>query len=121
MRMSDWSSDVCSSDLPRGNGPARPDAGGRLHPRRHGRAHGRPLSRRPAEGGRMKILYFTHSLLSCWNHGNAHFLRGVLRDLAAMGHDVLALEPEGNWSLANLLSDHGEAGDRQSTRLNSSH
>src|SRR3546814_7021095 len=52
----------------------------------------------------MKILYFTHSLLSCWNHGNAHFLRGVLRELAAMGHDVLALEPEGNWSLANLLS-----------------
>ncbi|WP_257554190.1 glycosyltransferase [Sphingobium sp. CFD-2] len=58
----------------------------------------------------MKILYFTHSLLSCWNHGNAHFLRGVLRELAAMGHDVLALEPEGNWSLANLLSDHGEEG-----------
>src|SRR3546814_18871354 len=27
-----------------------------------------------------------------------------------MGHDVLALEPEGNWSLANLLSDHGEEG-----------
>ena len=58
----------------------------------------------------MKIRYFTHSLLSCWNHGNAHFLRGVLRELCAMGHDVLALEPEGNWSLSNLLADHGEAG-----------
>lgn len=58
----------------------------------------------------MNILYFTHSLLSCWNHGNAHFLRGVLRELGAMGHDVLALEPEGNWSLTNLLSDHGEEG-----------
>ncbi|WP_097091699.1 CgeB family protein [Novosphingobium sp. Chol11] len=58
----------------------------------------------------MKIRYFTHSLLSCWNHGNAHFLRGVLRELAALGHDVLALEPQGNWSLSNLLSDHGEAG-----------
>ena len=59
----------------------------------------------------MRIVYFTHSLLSCWNHGNAHFLRGVLRELGALGHDVLALEPEGsNWSLANLMADHGEAG-----------
>ena len=36
----------------------------------------------------MRIVYFTHSLLSCWNHGNAHFLRGVLRELKARGHDV---------------------------------
>ena len=58
----------------------------------------------------MKIVYFTHSLLSCWNHGNAHFLRGVLRELIAKGHDVRAVEPAGNWSLANLLADAGEAG-----------
>nr|WP_317892234.1 glycosyltransferase [uncultured Sphingomonas sp.] len=58
----------------------------------------------------MKIAYFTHSLLSCWNHGNAHFLRGVLRELIARGHDVRTLEPEGNWSLANLLADGGDAG-----------
>jgi spore maturation protein CgeB len=58
----------------------------------------------------MKIAYFTHSLLSCWNHGNAHFLRGVLRELVARGHDVRTLEPEGNWSLANLLADGGDAG-----------
>jgi spore maturation protein CgeB len=58
----------------------------------------------------MKIAYFTHSLASCWNHGNAHFLRGVLRELIARGHDVTAHEPEGAWSLQNLLDDHGEAG-----------
>jgi spore maturation protein CgeB len=58
----------------------------------------------------VKITYFTHSLASCWNHGNAHFLRGVLRALKAKGHDVRALEPEGAWSLANLLADHGPAG-----------
>ena len=58
----------------------------------------------------MKIAYFTHSLRSCWNHGNAHFLRGVLSELIARGHDVRAYEPEGAWSLANLLADHGEAG-----------
>jgi spore maturation protein CgeB len=58
----------------------------------------------------MKIVYFTHSLQSCWNHGNAHFLRGVLRDLVARGHQVHALEPQGAWSLENLLRDHGQAG-----------
>ena len=58
----------------------------------------------------MNIVYFTHSLRSCWNHGNAHFLRGVLRELQAMGHDVRALEPATNWSLDNLLADAGEAG-----------
>ncbi|MGK2910034.1 MAG: CgeB family protein [Sphingobium sp.] len=58
----------------------------------------------------MKVVYFTHSLQSCWNHGNAHFLRGVLRELSSLGHDVLALEPVGNWSLSNLLRDHGDAG-----------
>jgi spore maturation protein CgeB len=55
----------------------------------------------------MRIAYFTHSLRSCWNHGNAHFLRGVLGELVARGHDVEAFEPEGAWSLANLQRDHG--------------
>jgi spore maturation protein CgeB len=58
----------------------------------------------------MRIVYFTHSLASCWNHGNAHFLRGVLRDLIRRGHDVQVFEPQGAWSLENLLADHGEAG-----------
>lgn len=58
----------------------------------------------------MKIVYFTHSLLSCWNHGNAHFLRGVLRELQDRGHSVRALEPADGWSLSHLCADHGEAG-----------
>ena len=68
---------------------------------------------RPAANGasrRVKIVYFTHSLRSCWNHGNAHFLRGVLSELGRRGHDVVAYEPSGAWSLDNLLRDHGEAG-----------
>lgn len=60
----------------------------------------------------MKIVYFTHSLASCWNHGNAHFLRGVLRELKAKGHEVEAWEPEKAWSLENLLNDHGQEGLR---------
>ena len=51
-------------------------------------------SRAPSGGGGMRIAYFTHSLASCWNHGNAHFLRGVLRELIARGHEVRALEPD---------------------------
>jgi spore maturation protein CgeB len=58
----------------------------------------------------MKIAYFTHSLLSCWNHGNAHFLRGILAELQRRGHQVLALEARDNWSLANLVADHGMEG-----------
>ncbi|MYL99633.1 glycosyltransferase [Novosphingobium sp. FGD1] len=58
----------------------------------------------------MKIVYFTHSLASCWNHGNAHFLRGVLSELIARGHDVSVREPANAWSLGNLLADHGDAG-----------
>lgn len=58
----------------------------------------------------MKIVYFTHSLASCWNHGNAHFLRGVLSELIARGHEVQVWEPAESWSMANLLEDHGPAG-----------
>ena len=58
----------------------------------------------------MKIAYFTHSLASCWNHGNAHFLRGVLDELIERGHDVHAFEPANSWSLANLVADYGVDG-----------
>jgi len=53
----------------------------------------------------MKIVYFTHSLDSCWNHGNAHFLRGVLDDLITRGHEVQVFEPHDAWSRANLVAD----------------
>ena len=55
----------------------------------------------------MRFVLYTHSLVSDWNHGNAHFLRGVLADLAARGHEVLALEPADGWSRANLVADQG--------------
>ncbi|MDO1584615.1 CgeB family protein [Rhizobium oryzicola] len=55
----------------------------------------------------MKFLFYTHSLISDWNHGNAHFLRGVLRDLIRRDHEVLALEPENSWSRQNLIASQG--------------
>ncbi|WP_128254349.1 CgeB family protein [Falsirhodobacter deserti] len=55
----------------------------------------------------MRFLFYTHSLISDWNHGNAHFLRGVMRELLALGHDATALEPEDSWSRENLIADQG--------------
>ena len=56
----------------------------------------------------MRFLFYTHSLVSDWNHGNAHFLRGVMRGLIARGHEAFALEPGGAWSRQNLLVEHGD-------------
>ena len=33
----------------------------------------------------MKFVFFCHAISSCWNNGNAHFLRGVTRELARRG------------------------------------
>jgi spore maturation protein CgeB len=57
----------------------------------------------------MKIAIFCHSLLSDWNHGNAHFLRGIVAELRDRGHEVATYEPENGWSRANLLRDGGTA------------
>jgi spore maturation protein CgeB len=57
----------------------------------------------------MKIVLFYHSLLSDWNHGNAHFLRGIVAELQARGHDVRVFEPYAAWSRVNLVAQHGEA------------
>jgi spore maturation protein CgeB len=56
----------------------------------------------------MNFVFYTHSLKSDWNHGNAHFLRGVLRELLFLGHEVTVLEPADGWSRANLVADQGE-------------
>jgi spore maturation protein CgeB len=56
----------------------------------------------------MRFVIFCHSLVSDWNHGNAHFLRGVVRDLLRRGHDVAVHEPIDGWSRTNLLADHGD-------------
>ncbi|HEY0681354.1 MAG TPA: glycosyltransferase [Steroidobacter sp.] len=65
----------------------------------------------------MKLVLFYHSLISDWNHGNAHFLRGVVSELLDRGHDVHVYEPEDAWSLTNLLAERGEAaiGDFEAT------
>jgi spore maturation protein CgeB len=57
----------------------------------------------------VKVVVFSHSLVSDWNHGNAHFLRGVVAELQERGHEVTVFEPADGWSRANLAREHGEA------------
>lgn len=53
----------------------------------------------------MQIKLFYHSLYSDWNHGNAHFLRGMVTEMIAEGNDVEVYESVDNWSLQNLEKD----------------
>ncbi|HEX2121457.1 MAG TPA: hypothetical protein VHL59_07430, partial [Thermoanaerobaculia bacterium] len=55
----------------------------------------------------MKFVLFYHSIVSDWNHGNAHFLRGVVAELLERGHAVDTYEPADAWSVQNLVRDHG--------------
>ena len=57
----------------------------------------------------MRIKLFYHSLVSDWNHGNAHFLRGIAAELQARGHDLEVFEPANGWSYENLIAAHGRA------------
>lgn len=57
----------------------------------------------------MKVVIFCHSLVSDWNHGNAHFLRGVSGELLERGHELSVYEPRGGWSRANLVKTQGDA------------
>jgi spore maturation protein CgeB len=57
----------------------------------------------------VRVALFCHSLLSDWNHGNAHFLRGICMELARRGHEVRAFEPANAWSVENLLREEGPA------------
>jgi spore maturation protein CgeB len=55
----------------------------------------------------MRFVFFYHSLLSDWNHGNAHFLRGVVSELLHLGHSIEVYEPRDGWSLRQLLQQEG--------------
>jgi spore maturation protein CgeB len=55
----------------------------------------------------MRLIFFTHSLLSDWNHGNAHFLRGLVTELVSRGHTVRSFEPRSGWSITELVRDQG--------------
>jgi spore maturation protein CgeB len=55
----------------------------------------------------MRVVVFCHSLVSDWNHGNAHFLRGVCSELLDRGHSLAVYEPHDAWSRVHLEAEHG--------------
>jgi spore maturation protein CgeB len=55
----------------------------------------------------MRFVMFYHSLVSDWNHGNAHFLRGVASELVRRGHAVTVYEPDDGWSRSHLVAEQG--------------
>ena len=55
----------------------------------------------------MKVVLFYHSIVSDWNHGNAHFLRGVVSELQGRGIEVAVMEPADGWSRRNLIAEQG--------------
>ena len=57
---------------------------------------------------RFQFRIFAHSWVSDWNHGNAHFLRGLARELIRLGHEVRCFEELGSWSLSNLVNNESE-------------
>jgi spore maturation protein CgeB len=61
----------------------------------------------------MRVIMFYQSLISDWNHGNAHFLRGIATELLARGHVVGVYEPADSWSVENLFRAHGHEPERE--------
>ncbi len=55
----------------------------------------------------MNFAFFVHALASDWNHGNAHFLRGVCSEIVARGHTLDTHEQQNNWSTYHLESVEG--------------
>jgi spore maturation protein CgeB len=65
----------------------------------------------------MKVVLFCQSIVSCWNNGHAHFLRGVTRELLRLGVDVVVYEPKDGWSRMNAVKDGGAAALAEAAEL----
>jgi spore maturation protein CgeB len=61
--------------------------------------------------GRLRFAIFAHSWTSDWNHGNAHFLRGLAHELMNLGHEVRCYEQVNSWSRKNLQAEGWGIGD----------
>lgn len=53
----------------------------------------------------LSFRIFAHSWISDWNHGNAHFLRGLASELVNLGHEVRCYEEQDGWSITNLATE----------------
>lgn len=58
--------------------------------------------------GQLSFRFFAHSWVSDWNHGNAHFLRGLASELVRLGHEVRCYEECEAWSVKNLRTENAD-------------
>lgn len=64
----------------------------------------------------MRVVMFYHSVVSDYNHRDAHFLRGVVTEMTSRGHDVTVFEPKDGMSRQCLLTEHGREALRKFRR-----
>jgi spore maturation protein CgeB len=62
--------------------------------------------------GQLRFAIFAHSWTSDWNHGNAHFLRGLAHELMNLGDEVRCYEQVNSWSRFNLQGEGWGIGER---------
>jgi spore maturation protein CgeB len=67
--------------------------------------------------GKLRFRFFAHSWISDWNHGNAHFLRGLTSELVRMGHEVRCYEEKDGWSMKHLVEEGPEVAARAFTNF----
>ena len=67
--------------------------------------------------GKLRFRFFAHSWISDWNHGNAHFLRGLTSELVSMGHEVRCYEEKDGWSMRHLVEEGPEVAARAFTNF----
>lgn len=70
--------------------------------------------------GDLQIRIFAHSWISDWNHGNAHFLRGLANELVKLGHEVRCYEESNSWSASHLLQESDGRGKESIARFRKS-
>ena len=84
-------------------GPARGRAGGPGAPGRRATGGGRVSAIATAghEPSRLRVVILGLTITSSWGNGHATTYRGLVRELAALGHDVLFLERDEPWYAEN--------------------
>lgn len=65
----------------------------------------------------MHIAFFGHSILADWNNGQAHFVRGLIRELCRLGHQCVFYEAKDNLATRQQVSCVGRSSLLETLRV----